>query len=58
MQSMSDDHQEGKSESEASEGYQIVHRSPLKSLVLVMVVTFSMLINVRALLQAYLILCF
>lgn len=47
---MSVDHQEEQSDSETSEGYRIVQRSQLTSIVLVAVVTFSMLINVRALL--------
>lgn len=45
---MSVDHQGEQSESETSEGYRIVQRSQLKSIVLVAVVTFSMLLNVRA----------
>lgn len=48
------DHQQvEQSEPKTHEGYQIVQRSRLKSLVLVAVVAFSMLINVRALLQVF-----
>ncbi len=38
---------------EIHEGYRIVQRSLLKSLGIVLVVTFSMIINVRVLLQIF-----